>query len=144
MKKRMIRTLLCQVALLLTYSVSQAQIDSTVQLKWLGAKTPAMATGVSWGVPFKKGVVQPESDYMLKDSNGTSMMVQSWPMAYWPDGSIKWVGLSTVAGPENSSTFQLQANSTSKKTTGQIQVTESEESVQINTGVLQCDIPRRG
>ncbi len=121
-----------------------AQDNSTVQLKWLGEQTPTIATGVSWGVPFKKGEVLPESDFTLKDSKGKSMMVQNWPLAFWPDGSIKWVGLSTVVESESGSTFQLQPNVKTDNITANILVTENDESVHINTGVLQCEIPRQG
>lgn len=123
---------------------AKAQIDSTVQLKWLGEKTPTMPTGVSWGVPFHQGDVLPDSDYVLQDSSGTSLMVQSWPLAYWPDGSMKWVGLSTVVEPGSGSTFQLQPTGKAEDVSAKIRVTESEGSVHINTGVLQCDIPRQG
>ena len=88
---------------------TNAQKNPSVQLTWLGEKAPSLATGLSWGVPFSEGQVQPKSAYSLKDSNGNSMPVQSWPLAYWPDGSLKWVGLSTVVGPESGLTFQLQA-----------------------------------
>ena len=123
---------------------AKAQADSAVQLKWLGAEKPTMATGVSWGVPFNKGEVLPDSDYMLKDFSGKSMMVQSWPMAYWPDGSMKWVGLSTVVESGSGSSFQLQPTEKADNASANIQVSESETSVHINTGVLQCDIPRQG
>jgi len=122
----------------------KAQIESTVQLKWLGMQTPTIPTGVSWGVPFKKGEVLPDSDYILKDSSGNPLLLQSWPLAYWPDGSIKWVGLSTVVEAESGSTFQLQPTEKADKAMAKIRVTESDESVHINTGILQCDIPRQG
>ena len=123
---------------------TKAQVDLSVQLKWLGEEIPTMATGVSWGVPFKKGEVLPDSDYSLKNSSGASMMLQSWPLAYWPDGSIKWLGLSTVVESGSDSIFQLQPNAKADNTMAKIRVIESEESVHINTGVLQCDIPRQG
>src|SRR6185312_15105453 len=28
----------------------------------------------------------------LADSSGAPVPVQSWPLAYWPDGSLKWTG----------------------------------------------------
>ena len=125
---------------------ANAQDEQPVQLSWLGDKSPAMASGVSWGVPFKKGEVQPESDYTLKDDKGNTLAVQSWPMAYWPDGSLKWVGLSTVVEAGSGQTFQLHPlkSNTSDQHTQNIEVAESEETIVINTGVLQCEIPRRG
>ncbi|GLR19607.1 exo-rhamnogalacturonan lyase family protein [Portibacter lacus] len=121
-----------------------AQVDTPVELKWLGDEKPNITTGVSWGVPFEKGTVPVDSDYSLKDSNGNSMMVQSWPLAYWPDGSMKWVGLSTVIEKGSGTTFQLQPTNNSNHPNEEIQVTEAENVVLINTGVLQCEIPRQG
>ncbi len=125
---------------------ASAQNEQAVHLKWLGEKSPTIATGVSWGVPFSKGEVQPESYFLLKDSKGHSMDVQSWPMAYWPDGSLKWVGLSTVVNAESGSTFQLQATEKAETVTMSqtVEVTETEEAVHINTGLLECNIPRQG
>jgi len=125
---------------------ASAQNEQPVQLSWLGDKSPAMASGVSWGIPFKKGEVQPESDYTLKDDKGNTLAVQSWPMAYWPDGSLKWVGLSTVVEAGSGQTFQLHPlkSNTLDQHTQNIEVAESEETIVINTGVLQCEIPRRG
>lgn len=122
----------------------KAQVQNPVDLEWLGKETPAISTGLSWGVPFEQGAVQPDSDYILKDSSGKSLIVQSWPMAYWPDGSIKWVGLSTVVETGSASNFQLEPVTNKDKGEGDILVTEDDESVRINTGVLQCIIPRKG
>jgi hypothetical protein len=36
----------------------------------------------------------------LTTGDGTPVPVQSWPLAYWPDGSIKWTGHAVGAGGE--------------------------------------------
>lgn len=128
----------------LILSEINAQTNSPVKLQWLGDKIPKIATGVSWGVPFNQGEVQPGSAYELIDANGSNMMVQSWPMAYWPDGSMKWVGLSTVVDSGSTSVFQLQPTTKTENKEGELRVTETDQAIQINTGVLQCDIPRTG
>jgi len=125
---------------------ASAQNKQPVQLKWLGEKSPTIAAGDSWGVPFNKGEVQSESYFLLKDSKGHPMDVQSWPMAYWPDGSLKWIGLSTVVDTESGSAFQLQATDKAETAAASqtVEVTETDDAVNINTGVLQCAIPRQG
>lgn len=126
--------------------IATAQNEPSVQLSWLGETAPSIATGVSWGVPFPEGQVQPESDYSLKDSKGNPMSVQSWPLAYWPDGSLKWVGLSSVVEAESGSTFQLQPVKSTEidKDSQKIEVTETGDDVHISTGVLKCIIPKKG
>ncbi len=123
-----------------------AQSIPVVQLKWLGEKAPGISTGVSFGVPFAEGQVQTSSAYLLKNSKGHPMDVQSWPMAYWPDGSLKWLGMSTVVDANSGSTFQLQPTEKAEpiKASHKMEVTETEEAVHINTGVLECVIPRQG
>ena len=137
---------LLSIIIVFSNSPVSAQEGSTVQLSWLGEKAPDLSAGVSWGVPFAEGEVRTDSDYSLKDEKGNAMAVQSWPLAYWPDGSLKWVGLSTVVEAESGQTFQLQPvkSNTSDQNTQRIKITESEKSIVINTGALQCEIPRQG
>ena len=33
-------------------------------------------------------------------------MIQTWPLAYWPDNSLKWTGVSAVVGPESGKTLK--------------------------------------
>ena len=123
-----------------------AQSTTPVKLSWLGGKAPALSTGVSWGVPFPEGQVDPSSSYLLKNEQGQNMPVQSWPLAYWPDGSLKWVGLSTVVEADASATFELQPTkmTNADPSIAKVVLTETENDILINTGVLQCDIPKHG
>jgi len=78
---------------------------AAVSLTWLGEKPPPVPTGVSWGVPFPQGVIQRNAPFILTSGNNR-FPLQTWPLAYWPDGSIKWYGFATVvpagfAGPAN-------------------------------------------
>jgi hypothetical protein len=121
------------------------QKEAPVKLSWLGEKAPGIKTGVSWGVPFPKGKMAKNSSYLLTNDQGETTPVQSWPMAYWPDGSLKWVGFSAVVDGSGTG-FQLQpAKGLAAKQTGQPQLlTENEKSIQINTGVLQGEIFKKG
>jgi hypothetical protein len=134
------------IIIVFSKSPASAQVGSTVQLSWLAKKAPGLSAGVSWGVPFAEGEVSAESKFSLKDGKGNTLVLQSWPMAYWPDGSLKWSGLSTVVDTVAGLTFQLEALNESSETqeSKKIAVIESDDAIQINTGVLQCEIPRRG
>ena len=35
----------------------------------------------------------------LTTASGTRLDVQTWPVAYWPDGSVKWTGHALAASP---------------------------------------------
>ena len=82
--------------LLLPLSVFAAE---PVTLHWLGGTAPAASVGVSWGVPWPKGAVQPATPMRLTTASGTRLDVQTWPVAYWPDGSVKWSGHALAAIP---------------------------------------------
>ena len=82
-----------------------AQDIAPIKLSWLGGNPPAMSTGVSWGVPLPEGKIDPSTNFSLKNAQGQAMPVQSWPLAYWPDGSLKWVGLSTVVDTNSGMLF---------------------------------------
>ena len=123
-----------------------AQPGSTVQLSWLGADSPALSTGVSWGVPFPEGQVKPGSNFSLKNAKGNPMAVQAWPLAFWPDGSLKWIGFSTVVDANSGSTFELQPvkETNANPSVPKVSVKETADNILINTGILQCDIPKKG
>src|SRR5579875_2170543 len=63
-----------------------------VALHWLDAAAPDQPQGVSWGVPWPRGAVKPGTAFQLADAGGHPLPVQTWPLAYWPDGSLKWTG----------------------------------------------------
>lgn len=101
-----------------------------VQLQWVG-EAPSYPMGQSWGVPFQQGQVSAQQAFELKSADGTTTPVQSWPMAYWPDGSVKWMGFA--AGTLNSPTLVLQTSE--KKTVPEgLKVTTSGQQTQITDG----------
>src|SRR5213079_53903 len=79
--------------------VAQAAAAEPVQLNWLGDAASPAVTGISWGVPWPQGAVPKATAFALRTADGKALPLQSWPLAYWPDGSLKWSGLATVAGP---------------------------------------------
>jgi hypothetical protein len=79
-----------------------------VSLNLLDGKALGLDSGVSFGVPWPQGAVGRGATFSLS-AQGKDLPVQSWPLAYWPDGSIKWSGFATVvpaglAGPVTLST----------------------------------------
>lgn len=105
-----------------------------VALSWLHAYSLPQTTGVSWGVPWPRGAVKKNQSFTLTDANGEALPLQTWPMAYWPDGSLKWSGFATVAGTERGG-FKLDFSKAQPKAkaTG-LQVQESTKEIRINTG----------
>ncbi|HEY7046585.1 MAG TPA: hypothetical protein VH373_05150 [Jatrophihabitantaceae bacterium] len=67
-----------------------------VELHWLDGP-PATSTGAAWGVPWPRGQVARGASFALTTSSGTPVPVQTWPLAYWPDGSLKFTGHAVAA-----------------------------------------------
>lgn len=85
----------CGVATVLAAGHSAAA-PADVTVNWVG-DAPAIGTGVSWGVPWPQGAVQKDQAFALKGPDGKALPLQAWPLAYWPDGSLKFTGFATVA-----------------------------------------------
>lgn len=83
-----------------------ASISDTITLNWL-ENAPLTNSGVSWGVPWSKNIIKKDQTFKLIDSAGKPMPLQSWVLAFWPDGSVKWSGFATIAGSGNKGPFKL-------------------------------------
>lgn len=112
-------------------------------VRWLEGAPPTEGMGVTWGVPWKRGEHARGTSFALHNESGASLPVQSWPLAYWPDGSLKWTGHSAVLGRDSGRGFRVAAGS-SAPAPGAIRCSETPEEIVIDTGVLTCRIPRRG
>lgn len=128
------------------YECSPQQI-SAVPLHWIG-DTPEQDKAVSFGVPFDEGDVFPATPLQLKVNEYQDLPVDTWPLAYWPDGSVKWSGIAGVI-PAGTERLTLEKASKKVKTTNKqpkasISITETPENIQVETGVLSVYIPRHG
>lgn len=113
-----------------------------VELNWLGG-TPAPApTGVSWGVPWPRGAVPQAQTFALTTADGRVLPVQSWPLAYWPDGSLKWSGFATVATPDLTGPFTVSAAPAKAAGAGgaMLRVRRSDTGVEVDTGKLKARV----
>ncbi|MBP8302851.1 MAG: hypothetical protein KBE04_01835 [Phycisphaerae bacterium] len=127
-------------ALILLSTVSAFGQDVT--LNWLDGPPP-LPVGVSFGVPWAKGQVPRDQAFTLKDAEGKALPVQTWPLALWADGSLKWSGLATVAQPDTAGPFKLTL-AQGKAPDAAVQVRQAAAVIEVSTGPLQCRIPRTG
>ena len=111
-----------------------------IDLHWLEGAPPA-ETGVSWGVPFARGAVSKTQTFALAAAGGKPLPVQSWPLAYWPDGSMKFIGFATVAGPAAGAALRL---STGTPARAGLSLRDTADAIEIDTGTLQARLPKSG
>ncbi len=129
-----------------------AEPAQPVTLHWLSHNAPALPTGVSWGVPWPRGAVSKNQAFTLTTASDQVLPLQSWTLAYWPDGSIKWTGFATCVPTGTTETLTLApANQAASATPSEaapagptVQVAESATTYQINTGPLQAIIDKWG
>lgn len=117
--------------------------SSEVPLQWIG-KTPEVDKATSWGVPFGQGILKNKANLQLVTEQGTELAIDTWPLAYWPDGSVKWCGIASII-PSNTNKLTLKLAEKKKKTTKQSGiVNETENGFWVNTGNLNVYIPKQG
>lgn len=135
------KRLLLLLSFLITYT---GHISAqSIPLHWLGEKAPTRTSGQSWGVPFPKGKVKSNQSFSLTDSEGKAFPLQSWKLATWPDGSLKWIGFATVSDNAKGD-LKLTLSSTKATPTTTIQATENVRNILINNGKITCQIPKQG
>lgn len=133
------------LSLLLTSAAFAAA--APVQLHWLDQTAPGSSHGVSWGVPWPQGALPKNSAFTLTDTQGKALPVQTWALATWPDGSLKWSGLATVASAGiTGGNFTLTPSTTAPAAdaAGRLRVTNNTTSVVVDTGAMVCTIPLTG
>jgi hypothetical protein len=118
-----------------------AAAPGSVALSWVGENPPAVPAGVSWGVPWAQGAVKPGANFSLS-AQGADLPVQSWPMAYWPDGSLKFTGFATVVPAGLTGPVTLSPGTSAAA--GALSVTNDGKSVVVDTGALKCSISTSG
>ncbi len=128
------------------FSVPQNPIaptdPSSIALHWLENHNATNLQGTTWGVPWSKGVLPQLSDFHIEDGS-KPLTLQTWALAYWDDGSIKWTAHALAAHSDVSSNLFLKKGK-APATESTLRCTETAEKIHISTGRLQCEIMKQG
>jgi hypothetical protein len=117
---------------------------ASVTVNWLDQKPPAVETGVAFGVPWPRGAVPAGQTYALTTADGKALPVQSWPLAYWPDGSIKWTGFATIAGPAVTGPVTVTSGTMIPQPGLSVSAVQTADAITIDTGKLKARILKQG
>ncbi len=113
------------------------------ELHWLEGQVPAVANGATWGVPWPRGKYPKDTAFALVTAAGETVPVQSWPLASWPDGSLKWT--AHAVGAETGKTDKLiLAPGTPAAPAKPVQVSETADTIEVDTGVIRCTVAKKG
>ncbi|MER5799485.1 Tat pathway signal sequence domain protein [Streptomyces mirabilis] len=119
---------------------SEAADTDPVTLDWLEDGALGAAPGSTVGVPWPKGAYQQDQTFALTDASGKDVPVQSWPIAYWPDGSLKWTAHAVSSG-SGKLTLAAGAPAAPDKL---VTVDKSGGTIDISTGVITAKIGKSG
>ena len=138
------------IASLLALSTCLLSNAQSVELNNLKGREAKVSQGHSWGVPFAKGEVKADAVFTLK-ADGQPVQSSNVVLASWPDGSVKWLGMSAVAEPGmDQMVLEVAAAPKKKKTTKPVvdthmtMLTPVSGGVMVNTGVMECFFPSSG
>ena len=96
--------------------------------------------GVSQGVPFARGVLADVGQVRIADRP-----VQAEALNRWPDGSVKWLLLSTRAAAGETLTLAYgSAVTPAPADRPTVSVEETADEVRVDTGALSFAVPRAG
>ncbi len=127
-----------------SHAVAAANPGRGAWVRWLDDRAPATAQGVTWGTPWPRGVLKNERDLALRDAAGKVSAPQSWPLGYWPDGSLKWTGHALVPAADiGNGPFEIVAARGAKHSSA-LTIRETDAHVEIDTGKFVCRMPRKG
>ncbi|WLE62883.1 Tat pathway signal sequence domain protein [Burkholderia plantarii] len=139
-------------ALPITSPGAAAPAPVVARLRWLDGETPAEFAGATWGTPWPPGAVPRDARFLLGDG---AIELQSWPLATWPDGSLKWSAHALAAdqlarlGEAGASGYALApadaapAASLAATPVAPIAI-DTQEAIVVDTGLLRCTIAHRG
>jgi hypothetical protein len=113
-----------------------------VRLHWLEG-VPVTSSGTTFGIPWPRGALAADSQFAVATTGGQGVPVQSWPLAYWPDGTLKWTGHAVGASAGLSEELQL-APGTPDTPGDAVVVDETSGRVRVSTGVITVDVNKNG
>jgi hypothetical protein len=114
-----------------------------VDLRWLEGGTPRARPGTTWGVPWPRGTLMRDTSLALQTTAGERIPMQTWPLAFWPDGSVKWTGHAIAAQAGGADRLQL-APGAPAAVPQPVRVTEADNVIVVDTGAIVCRVARRG
>ena len=117
-----------------------------VPLHRVGA-APSSQRGAMFGVPFDQGAVTVATDLQLLGGDGSQIAADTWPLAYWPDGSIKWSGVAaTIPAGADDLTVRIagKKKKANKMNTQAPIATNLGNEIKVSTGLTDTYIAKQG
>ncbi len=118
---------------------AQSLSDAPATARWLDSTPPAMLPGTTLGVPWPRGTIKRGQEFAVKNSAGAAVMAQSWPLAYWPDGSLKWTAHALLPESDPKAEYLIEPGAPATPEMP-IRVQKLAETLSVDTGTIRCTI----
>ena len=122
-----------------------------ITLHWLDGKKNVKSSAQTFGIPFAQGELKADERLTLTTSKGETLQCDSWPLALWPDGSIKWNAFSALIPAQTDSCRLTFTDGTQKKNAtyspkhkNSLLAKETDNQIIISTGTSQTFIAKTG
>jgi hypothetical protein len=116
-----------------------------VRVRWLGDTHPErLENAAAFGAPIPRGAVTSVGDLELVDREGERVAAQLWPLATWPDSSLKWVGVATSEVRDGYLVRRADAAAASGGPASALSVTRGDDGVRVDTGAVSMLLPASG
>jgi len=113
-------------------------------VRWLDGSPPSECLGATWGVAWPRGAHARDAGFQMYTRNGgESVPVQTWPLAYWPDGTLKWTAHALGAAVLPATDYVIAPGVPAVPPQALV-VGDLEDAIVIDTGVIRVTIARRG
>ena len=119
-----------------------------IPVRWING-TPGTDRPVTMGIPFKKGEMTSSQTVAVSTADGKAIPVDTWNLATWPDGSVKWMAVAGVM-PEGQSDIKVTKVAAKGKgkrgamAASSLSVSDDNGAFVINTGKIKAFIPKSG
>jgi len=103
------------------------------------AVIPEYGFPITCGIPMPPGVLKDINCIRLLDSKDSEVCVQARATGLWPDGSVRWLLLNTIAPPgaEDGDEFRLHFNEgVSHKPDTPIKIEQNGQQITLDTGAI--------
>jgi hypothetical protein len=128
-----------------TPTVSMTNPGTGAWVRWLDGAASKVTQGVTWGTPWPRGKQREAKNFALRGADNKLRPLQSWPLAWWPDGSLKWTAhaLPPADGVDDGP-FEVVAQRGAVKPPATVTVKDTANGFEIDTGMFVCRLSRRG
>ncbi len=115
----------------------------SADVRWLDGAPPAALTGASWGMPWPVGRHTAGTRFSLRTRSGSQVPLQSWPLATWPDGSLKWTAHAVPADLRLEDGYEVVPGEPSEPA-NPLSVRDADGMIEIDTGVIRARVAKTG